>query len=164
MRQRGYFLACQPFTLQTSTSFAAAAMWQAPAENPSIRLPKRARRLEMLHFKIASAIVPMMNVPFWPVIPPKKNADFSQIEFLRPPPNFAGKEAVMKPSQIYRENADNCAMLAEGEPSRDTPAYKRYRRMEEAWRSLAEEQEWLDGEIPPVKIAVTDAQKSRPSG
>lgn len=66
----------------------------------------------------------------------------------------------MKPSQIYRENADNCAVLAEGEPSRDTPAYKRYRRMEEAWRSLAEEQDWLDGEIPPVKIAVTDGQKS----
>lgn len=58
----------------------------------------------------------------------------------------------MKPSEIYRENADNCAMLAEGEPTRDSPAYKRYRRMEEAWRSLAEEQEWLDGEVPPVRI------------
>ena len=69
----------------------------------------------------------------------------------------------MKPSEIYRENADNCAALAEGEPARDTPAYKRYRRMEEAWRSLAEEQEWLDGEIPPVKIALTDGQKSNQS-
>jgi hypothetical protein len=65
----------------------------------------------------------------------------------------------MKPSEIYRENADNCAALAEGEPARDTPAYKRYRRMEEAWRSLAEEQEWLDGEVPPVRIAV-DTQKT----
>jgi hypothetical protein len=43
----------------------------------------------------------------------------------------------MKPSEIYKENADNCAMLAEGEPSRESPAYKRYRRMEQAWRSLA---------------------------
>jgi hypothetical protein len=54
---------------------------------------------------------------------------------------------MMKPSEIYKENADNCAMLAEGEPSKDSPAYKRYRRMEEAWRALAEEQEWLDGEL-----------------
>jgi hypothetical protein len=53
----------------------------------------------------------------------------------------------MKPSEIYKENADNCATLAEGEPSKNSPAYKRYRRMEEAWRALAEEQEWLDGEV-----------------
>jgi hypothetical protein len=68
----------------------------------------------------------------------------------------------MKPSEIYRENAENCAMLAEGEPTKDGPAYKRYRRMEQAWRSLAEEQKWLDGEIPPVKIAVANTKKSRP--
>lgn len=54
----------------------------------------------------------------------------------------------MKPSEIYKENADNCATLAEGEPSKNSPAYKRYRRMEEAWRALAEEQEWLDGKCP----------------
>ena len=42
----------------------------------------------------------------------------------------------------------------------DTPAYKRYQRVEAAWLSLAEEQDWLDGEIPPVQIAVTDTQKS----
>ena len=51
------------------------------------------------------------------------------------------------------ENAENCAQLAEAEPTADTPAYKRYKRMEEAWRALAEEQEWLDGEVPPVRIA-----------
>ncbi|MGY4458533.1 hypothetical protein [Bradyrhizobium sp. LB13.1] len=65
----------------------------------------------------------------------------------------------MKPSEIYQENADNCAMLAEGEPSRDSPAYKRYRRMEQAWRSLAEEQEWLDGEVPPVRTDRADVSK-----
>lgn len=59
----------------------------------------------------------------------------------------------MKPSEIYIENAENCAALAEGAPTRDGPAYKRYRRMESAWRALAEEQEWLDGEIPPIEIA-----------
>jgi hypothetical protein len=56
----------------------------------------------------------------------------------------------MKPSKIYRENAENCAQLAEGEPTTETPAYKRYRRMEAAWLALAEEQEWLDGEVRPV--------------
>jgi len=69
----------------------------------------------------------------------------------------------MKPSEIFRENADNCAQLAEAEPTQDGPAYKRYRRMEEAWRALAEEQEWLDGEVPPVRIAVPHIRKSRPS-
>ena len=56
----------------------------------------------------------------------------------------------MKPSDIYRENAENCALLAEGEPNAETPAYKRFRRMEAAWRALAEEQEWLDGEVRPI--------------
>jgi hypothetical protein len=27
--------------------------------------------------------------------------------------------------------------------------------MEDAWRSLADEQDWLDGETPPIAIAVT---------
>ncbi len=58
----------------------------------------------------------------------------------------------MKPSEIYKENAEELALLAEEEPSNDSPAYKRYRRMEEAWRSLAEEQDWLDGEVPPVDL------------
>jgi len=69
----------------------------------------------------------------------------------------------MKPSEIYKENADSCAMLAEGEPSRDSPAYKRYRRMEQAWRALAEEQEWLDGEVPPLETDQVDVSK-RPLG
>ena len=56
----------------------------------------------------------------------------------------------MKPSDVYKENAQNCAQLAESEPTTDTPAYKRFRRMEAAWRALAEEQEWLDGEVRPI--------------
>ncbi|MGY4600331.1 hypothetical protein ACVWXL_008077 [Bradyrhizobium sp. GM22.5] len=68
----------------------------------------------------------------------------------------------MTPSEIYKENADNCAMLAEGEPSRDSPAYKRYRRMERAWRSLAEEQQWLDGEVPPVRTDRAGVSKKPP--
>lgn len=66
----------------------------------------------------------------------------------------------MKQSQHYLENADNCAQLAE--QAEDEPTRRRFKRMEEAWRALAEEQDWLDGEIPPARIAVTDAKKKPP--
>jgi hypothetical protein len=35
------------------------------------------------------------------------------------------------------------------ERATDQPAHLRYKRMEAAWRALAEEQDWLDGEIAP---------------
>jgi hypothetical protein len=47
----------------------------------------------------------------------------------------------MKLSEIYRKNAENCAYLAEG--GRDEPTRQRYKRMESAWRSLADEQDCL---------------------
>lgn len=53
----------------------------------------------------------------------------------------------MKQSEIFRENAENCAHLAESATSE--PAFHRYKRMEAAWRALADEQDWLDGEVPP---------------
>jgi hypothetical protein len=61
----------------------------------------------------------------------------------------------MKQSQIFRENADNCAHLAESAESE--PAHNRYKRMEAAWRALADEQDWLDGEVSPSRIAVAQA-------
>ena len=54
----------------------------------------------------------------------------------------------MKQSEIFRENAENCAHLAES--ASDEPAYQRYKRMEAAWSALADEQDWLDGEVLPV--------------
>lgn len=54
----------------------------------------------------------------------------------------------MKQSEIFRENADNCAQLAKR--TSKGPAYHRYKRMEAAWKALAEKQDWLDGEISPV--------------
>jgi hypothetical protein len=57
----------------------------------------------------------------------------------------------MKESHILLGNAECCAFLADMSPSQ--PAYRQYKRMEEAWRALALEQEWLDGEIPPVSLA-----------
>jgi hypothetical protein len=44
----------------------------------------------------------------------------------------------MKPSEIFRENAENCAQLAVSEATENGPAYRRYKRMEAAWRALAE--------------------------
>jgi len=57
----------------------------------------------------------------------------------------------MKPKQsdIFRDNAANCAQLAER--AKEEPTFKRYKRMEAAWRALAEEQDWLDGETNPTK-------------
>jgi hypothetical protein len=60
----------------------------------------------------------------------------------------------MKQSQHFLDNAENCAQLAERAP--DEPTRNRYKRMEAAWRALAVEQDWLDGEIvqngtPPTK-------------
>jgi hypothetical protein len=55
----------------------------------------------------------------------------------------------MKQSQDFIENADNCAQLAER--ATDEPTHNRYRRMEAAWRALAKEQDWLDGETPPAR-------------
>jgi hypothetical protein len=60
-------------------------------------------------------------------------------------------EGMMKQSDIFRENAEHCAQLAES--SSDKPAYRRYKRMEAAWRALAYEQDWLDGEVAPVRTA-----------
>jgi hypothetical protein len=55
---------------------------------------------------------------------------------------------MIKDSDLYRQNADNCLQLAEA--AQDEAAYKRFKRMEAAWLALAEEQDWLDGERSPV--------------
>ena len=68
----------------------------------------------------------------------------------------------MKQSEQFLESADNCAQLAERAP--DEPTRKRYQRMEAAWRSLAAEQDWLDGKVPPVSLASNgDARKTPPT-
>jgi hypothetical protein len=57
----------------------------------------------------------------------------------------------MKQSDIFRENAENCFRLAEA--TSDEPNFRRYQRMATAWRALAEEQDWLDGEVKPEAVA-----------
>ena len=58
----------------------------------------------------------------------------------------------MKQSEIFRENAENCAHLAEA--AANEPTFLRYKRMEAAWRALADEQDWLDGEVSPAPLSV----------
>jgi hypothetical protein len=50
----------------------------------------------------------------------------------------------MKQSEVFRENAENCAHLAEGANS--DPAVQRVKRMQAARLALASDQDWLDGE------------------
>jgi hypothetical protein len=57
----------------------------------------------------------------------------------------------MKQSQQLLENAATCARLAER--ATDAATRDRFKRAELAWRALANEQSWLDGEAPPVRLA-----------
>ena len=54
----------------------------------------------------------------------------------------------MTNAEQYRLNAANCAQMAETAESE--PDRNRFKRMEAAWRALAEEQDWLDGKRSPV--------------
>ena len=54
----------------------------------------------------------------------------------------------MKQSDLYRQNAENCMQMAEA--AQGEPAYNRCKRVEAAWLALAAEQDWLDGEVPPI--------------
>jgi hypothetical protein len=53
----------------------------------------------------------------------------------------------MKQSDVFRDNAANCAELADA--ASEQPTQLRYRRMKTAWLALATEQVWLDGQISP---------------
>jgi hypothetical protein len=64
----------------------------------------------------------------------------------------------MKQSELFRENAENCAHLAESAASE--PLFNRYKRMEAAWIALANEQDWLDGEVPPARIALANGHSA----
>jgi len=64
-------------------------------------------------------------------------------------PKLPSWEDSVKQSEIFRENAEHCSQLAES--ATNEPTYRRYKRMEAAWRALAHEQDWLDGEIAPTR-------------
>jgi hypothetical protein len=59
------------------------------------------------------------------------------------------QEEAMKQSIISERMPVNCAQLAER--ATDDATHKRYKRMEAAWLALANEQDWLDGEVPSAR-------------
>ena len=63
----------------------------------------------------------------------------------------------MKESDLLRDNAENCLQLAER--TEIQPAFRRYMRMAEAWTALANEQDWLDGEISPLHQRLKECPK-----
>ena len=54
-------------------------------------------------------------------------------------------------SEEYLKRAENCAALAE--QTNVAAVKKRYMRIEAAWRALAREQQWLNGEVAPQEHA-----------
>jgi hypothetical protein len=57
----------------------------------------------------------------------------------------------MKQSQHLLDNAITCSKLARWSTDKQTKT--RFKLMEKAWRSLAREQDWLDGEIAPIEAS-----------
>jgi hypothetical protein len=64
----------------------------------------------------------------------------------------------MKQSQHLLDNAVTCSKLAKQTTDKQTKTH--FKRMEDAWRALAREQDWLDGEITPVEVS----RLRRPTG
>ncbi|MGY3614237.1 hypothetical protein [Bradyrhizobium sp. USDA 10063] len=64
----------------------------------------------------------------------------------------------MKQSQHLLDNAVTCSKLAKRTTDKQAKAH--FKRMEDAWRALAREQKWLDGEITPVEVS----RLGRPTG
>ena len=56
--------------------------------------------------------------------------------------------SAMKQSDLLRDNAECFLYLAER--AEGQRAFSRYMRMAQAWMALADEQDWLDGEISPL--------------
>jgi hypothetical protein len=50
-----------------------------------------------------------------------------------------------------RENAENCTELAEN--ATDAPSKRRFERLADSWKVMAETQDWLDGKMPTDSLA-----------
>jgi hypothetical protein len=59
----------------------------------------------------------------------------------------------MSTGEQLRNNAKNCAVLAD--EAKNEADRKRYQRIEQAWLTLAETQDWLDGKTPHSVAKVT---------
>jgi hypothetical protein len=52
------------------------------------------------------------------------------------------------PAGLCRRNADNTLETAQW--ARDYPRFAEYKKIEAAWRALAENEDWLDGKLYPA--------------
>jgi hypothetical protein len=59
------------------------------------------------------------------------------------------RETEMKKAEELRNHAENCAELAQAATS--APNKKRFERMAEGWKTVADNQAWLDGEDSRAK-------------
>ncbi len=60
----------------------------------------------------------------------------------------------MKKAEELRHHAENCAELAQAATSE--PNKKRFERMAEGWKTVANNQAWLDGEDSSAKSLGVD--------
>jgi hypothetical protein len=55
------------------------------------------------------------------------------------------------PAMNARENAENCDELAEN--ATDAPSKRRFERLADSWRVMAETQDWLDGKMQTESLS-----------
>jgi len=82
-----------------------------------------------------------------------KSVDTPGSAFVAPAEKITLKNLSL--SEILRRNAGHCSTLEEDASTQ--AARNRFRRMGDAWRSLALTQDWLDGLIAPVPFSCTEA-------
>jgi len=63
--------------------------------------------------------------------------------------HYFPRETDMKKAEELRHHAENCAELAQAATSE--PNKKRFQRMAEGWKTVADNQAWLDGEDSSAK-------------
>ncbi len=119
----------------------------APASPPALGpFPFSHRCRGSRERRFSGAISSNLEVPTFPRFHWNPDCNPAPAAYLLKPT----RKDTMRQSDIFRENAENCAHLAE--TANNEPAYLRFKRMEAAWRALADEQDWLDGEVSPAPI------------
>ena len=58
-----------------------------------------------------------------------------------------------RPSDLCRRNADNTREIAQW--ARGYPRFAEYKKVEAAWRALAENEDWLDGMLYPASAPIS---------
>jgi len=73
-------------------------------------------------------------------------------------PMSVSTEGTVKQSQDFLENAENCAQTRRARAERSNP--QALQANGSAWRALAKEQDWLEGQVPPVRNRILKGYKT----